>query len=47
MFDVYTKEAFIDLYQKVDGTTNVGEPDLTDIRAQHDALNEIIEEVST
>ena len=46
-FDVDTKEAFIDLYQKVDGTTNVGEPDLTDIRAQHDALNEIIEEVST
>ena len=46
-FDQDTKEAFIDLYQKVDGTTNVGEPDLTDIRAQHDALNEIIEEVST
>jgi hypothetical protein len=45
-FDQDTKEAFIDLYQKVDGTTNVGEPDLTDIRAQHDALNEIIEEVS-
>jgi len=45
-FDVDTKEAFIELYQKVDGTTNVGEPDLTDIRAQHDALNEIIEEVS-
>jgi MoxR-like ATPase len=46
-FDQDTKEAFIDLYQKVDGTANVGEPDLTDIRAQHDALNEIIEEVST
>ena len=46
-FDQDTKEAFIDLYQKVDGTTNVGESDLTDIRAQHDALNEIIEEVST
>ena len=46
-FDQDTKEAFIDLYQKVDGTANVGEPDLTDIRAQHNALNEIIEEVST
>jgi hypothetical protein len=44
-FDQDTKDAFIDLYQKVDGTTNVGEADLTDIRAQHDALNDIIEEI--
>ena len=41
-FDQDTKEAFIDLYQKVDGTTSEQEPT---VETNQDTLNEIIEEI--
>ena len=41
-FDQDTKEAFIDLYQKVDGTTSEQEPT---VETNQDTLNDIIEEV--
>ena len=41
-FDKDTKEAFIDLYQKVDGTTSEQEPT---VETNQDTLNEIIEEI--
>lgn len=41
-FDQDTKEAFIDLYQKVDGTTSEQEPT---VETNQDTLNDIIEEI--
>ena len=41
-FDQDTKEAFIDLYQKVDGTTSEQEPT---VETNQDTLNEITEEI--
>lgn len=46
-FDEDTKEAFLDLYEKVDASVNATvEPDLTDIRENQDQLSELLNEVS-